>query len=317
MPEAVFVCLDSSDFMRNGDYFPNRMSAAQEAVTLLLSAKMQKNPENTVGFLTLGGKACTVMESLTSEIDSVMATVTRVQPEGVCHFIHGLQIASLALSHRSNPRAEKRIVAFVSSPITENEKVMEKLAKKLRKDEVAVDIVAFGPPTNNPLLEKFVETVSKSNNSHFVYVPEGTSICDTVLSSAVIYGDEAPPAGAGGAPGSGFEFGVDPSLDPELAHVLRLSLEEARRAQEGQNAPAAAATATEPAPAPEHVLTEEEELERALQMSLQESQAQGQPQAPAPAPKPSDGHPEPDPDFLAELEKEVEGALNKKKDEKK
>lgn len=47
-------------------------------------------------------------------------------------------------------------------------------------------------------------------------------------------------AADGGGAGDGGEFaglGVDPSMDPELAMALRLSMEEAR-AQENQAAPA-------------------------------------------------------------------------------
>lgn len=54
--------------------------------------------------------------------------------------------------------------------------------------------------------------------------------------------DGAGPSSSGGAGGSGaghFEFGVDPSMDPELAMALRMSLEEEQarqRAAEGGTA---------------------------------------------------------------------------------
>lgn len=304
MPEACFLCIDSSSFMRNGDFFPTRMMATQEAANLLFGAKIQRNPENTIGFLTMGGKSCTVMETLTQDLDRVMASVTKVSIGGTLHFAHGLQIGSLALSHRLNPRAEKRIVAFVGSPIQEDEKTLEKLAKKLRKDEVAVDIVGFGCEANVPLLQKFIETVNKGNNSHLLFVPTGQQIGDVMLSSVIVYGEEAVAqmgaagaagAGAGGfgGPGAGgFEFGFDPNTDPELAMVLRMSLEEERRRQElaagggATTAPSgeAATTAAAAAPRPgdgERVLTEEEELELALKMSLQDGAGEDASEQPA------------------------------------
>lgn len=47
----------------------------------------------------------------------------------------------------------------------------------------------------------------------------------------------APPQGGGVAMGGdgggeGFEFGVDPATDPELALALRISMEEERRRQD-------------------------------------------------------------------------------------
>ena len=53
-----------------------------------------------------------------------------------------------------------------------------------------------------------------------------------IISSAVLAGDRGIPeevlaesgAGPSGPAAGGFEFGVDPSLDPELAMVRRISL---------------------------------------------------------------------------------------------
>lgn len=44
----------------------------------------------------------------------------------------------------------------------------------------------------------------------------------------------AAAAAASGATGGEFDFGVDPSLDPELAMAIRLSMEEERARQEAR-----------------------------------------------------------------------------------
>jgi 26S proteasome regulatory subunit N10 len=41
-------------------------------------------------------------------------------------------------------------------------------------------------------------------------------LSDVLISSAVVAGEDGAPAGLGGA---GYEFGVDPNMDPELALV--------------------------------------------------------------------------------------------------
>ena len=46
--EATVVCLDNSEWTRNGDFRPTRWQAQADAVNLLAGAKTQANPENTV-----------------------------------------------------------------------------------------------------------------------------------------------------------------------------------------------------------------------------------------------------------------------------
>ena len=46
--EATVVCVDNSEWTRNGDYAPTRFQAQADAVNLLAGAKTQANPENTV-----------------------------------------------------------------------------------------------------------------------------------------------------------------------------------------------------------------------------------------------------------------------------
>lgn len=76
-----------------------------------------------------------------------------------------------------------------------------------------------------------------SARSHYFAIPPGAHLLsDEILSSPILAGDRGIPEeamGDAGAPGAGtgaFEFGVDPSLDPELAMVRRTILG-ARRAQ--------------------------------------------------------------------------------------
>ena len=58
-------------------------------------------------------------------------------------------------------------------------------------------------------------------SSHLVTVSTGPLLSDALVSSPVIVGED----GAGAVPGgmSGFEFGIDPNEDPELALVSRHS----------------------------------------------------------------------------------------------
>ena len=156
-------------------------------------------------------------------------------------------VAQLALKHRQNKNQRQRIVVFAGSPIVETPEALSKVGKKLRRNNVAVDIVAFGGAEQEGNLEKLRalhKAVDLNGNSHFLEVsPDAGALCDCLLGSPVFHGGDEPggaaggsgfaAAAAGGGPQGDFsEFGVDPNLDPELAMVLRVSMEEERARQE-------------------------------------------------------------------------------------
>lgn len=92
-------------------------------------------------------------------------------------------------------------------------------------------------------------------------IPPGPHLLsDILLSSPIISGEDGPPPGFGG----NFEFGVDPSLDPELAMALKMSMEEERNRQEKTGGPSAQVSSQEPAKPSE----EDEELAAALALSM-------------------------------------------------
>lgn len=131
-----------------------------------------------------------------------------------------------------------------------SQETMVKIAKKLKKNSIAVDIVSFGCESENEeKLTAFHEAVNSNNNSNLVTVPPGPVLTDVLIGSPIFQGEGGGFGFAGGAGGSGaaaggggaYEFGVDPNLDPELALALRVSLEEERARQNAMAAAAAAA----------------------------------------------------------------------------
>lgn len=85
-----------------------------------------------------------------------------------------IAIAQLALKHRENKNLRQRIIVFVASPLDgpgTDEQSMVKLAKKLKKNNVAVDIVSYGDgieeaeADGKTVLKSFVEHVTSSDNS--------------------------------------------------------------------------------------------------------------------------------------------------------
>jgi len=274
--ESTIICVDNSEFMRNGDYLPTRLQAQQDAVNLIAHSKTRANPESNVALMTLSDLS--VLVTLTTDTGKLLAKLHQVGPTGEMRFIPGIKIAHLALKHRQGKNHKTRIVAFVGSPIEADEKDLTKLAKKLKKEKVNVDIINIGEEeANTALLNKFVETINgkEGTSSHLVTIPPGPHLSDALVSSPIVQGEDGVGGAAAGG-GGGYEFGVDPNDDPELALALRVSMEEQRARQQadtgatnpgeaGQETPAAGGQA---AAAGGEDTSEEAMLQRALAMSM-------------------------------------------------
>lgn len=154
--------------------------------------------------------------------------------------------------------------------------------------------ILYCQEANTEKLTAFINTLNgkEGTGSHLVTVPPGPSLADALLSSPILAGEGGSMMGLGA---SDFEFGVDPSADPELALALRVSMEEQRQRQEEETRRVAAASAAEagvPTPSADESeeallkmsvsqpdtgaavlpdfssMTEEEQIAYAMQMSL-------------------------------------------------
>ncbi|XP_070822377.1 26S proteasome non-ATPase regulatory subunit 4-like isoform X1 [Chaetodon trifascialis] len=242
--ESTMVCVDNSEYMRNGDFLPTRLQAQQDAVNIVCHSKTRSNPENNVGLITMANN-CEVLTTLTPDTGRILSKLHAVQPRGNISFCTGIRVAHLALKHRQGKNHKMRIIAFVGSPVEDNEKELVKMAKRLKKEKVNVDVINFGEEEmNTEKLTTFINTLNgkEGAGSHLVTVPPGPSLADALLSSPILAGEGGAVLGLGA---SDFEFGVDPSADPELALALRVSMEEQRQRQEDEARRAAVASAAE------------------------------------------------------------------------
>lgn len=131
-------------------------------------------------------------------------------------------------------------------PLAETQEQCEDLGKRLKRNNVAIDIINFANPENVPKLEAFIQAANNESNSHFMDVPMGAvMITDILFTSPILGNDDMPGAGAGagadvgaGAGAGADPFaeygGINPQLDPDLAMALKVSLEE-ERARAAQN----------------------------------------------------------------------------------
>ncbi|POM81262.1 26S proteasome non-ATPase regulatory subunit [Phytophthora palmivora] len=317
--ESTMICLDNSEWMRNGDYIPSRLEAQHDAANLLCGTKTQANPESTVGVLAMAGKSIQVLASPTDNMGTLLSAIHRVKIGGTMKLANAIQVAQLALKHRRNKTGGQRVVVFIGSPIEEDEKQLTKIGKLLKKNNIAVDVVSMGElDANATKLQAFVDAASSNGNSHLVTVPAGVLPSDVLVSSPVLHGDDGAAAAAASSGGGGNDAfaeygGVDPSMDPELALALRVSMEEERARQEAAQKraaeeEAAAASAAAPAPEPAASATEATstpaEPKQSTQTSAPASTAVAAPadtSSPPPAPAPASTLPFMDPKFVNSL----------------
>lgn len=217
--EDTMICMDNSEWMRNGDYARTRFDAQYQAIEYVLRVKTG-NVENTVGLLSLAGGVnvgVQVLCSPTTEKFKVGKAASSAKIGGKSDLAKGLRVAQLALKYRANRQIQARIVVFIGSPIDEEEAVLKKIGKQLKKSNIAVDIVSMGElEVNEHKLNALMNEVDKKDSNApctLVIVPPGAYPEDVIRSSAMDAG------------GSSFE-----EDDPLLAMALRESLNESRAA---------------------------------------------------------------------------------------
>jgi 26S proteasome regulatory subunit N10 len=111
----------------------------------------------------------------------------------------------------------------------------------MKKNTVSVDFVAFGDLDDDVTkkLQAFNDNVKGGDGSYLAIIPPGPGLLsDQLITSPILNGDGSAGGGGmgggadGGDGGQAFEFGIDPSIDPELALALRMSMEEEKARQE-------------------------------------------------------------------------------------
>lgn len=114
----------------------------------------------------------------------------------------------------------------------------------MKKNNVAIDFVSFGELDDDTThkLSAFNDNVKGGDGSHLAVIPPGPGLLsDQLITSPILNGDgSSGGAGMGGAgdtggEGASFEFGIDPSIDPELALALRMSMEDEKARVEREN----------------------------------------------------------------------------------
>ena len=265
--EATILCLDNSDWTRNGDYLPNRYQAQISAANFIIENRIEANRENSLGIMTMAGKRVEMIATLTNDESRLLGSMSKVNLNGECDIYAALSISILCLKHRINKNQQQRIILFVGSPVRTKPEQLIAIGKKLKKYNVAIDIISFGHvEENRELLNTLLKEVNNSNNSSMLEVPLGAYIMDTLFSSPIL-GNNAPGMDQGfGNAGAGNDQGMGglSSFDRDVNLAIQMSLQENQNQQNNQNNINAAAEKKKT----EEELEEEQELEKARILSI-------------------------------------------------
>jgi 26S proteasome regulatory subunit N10 len=74
----------------------------------------------------------------------IMACVNKIEISGDSCLSRAVQIGSLCLKHRANKNQRQRLIVMVASPISESVKDLENIGKKLKKSNIAMDVINLG-----------------------------------------------------------------------------------------------------------------------------------------------------------------------------
>jgi len=224
----------------------------KNAVDLICSRKSESNVENSVGVISMKYSGPEISLHLTEERrwNSTMAKIDLSHGRGSIQIHEAIRKARLALKHKRNPKQEKKIIVIVCSPIATEARTLTRMAKDLKKNGLSMDIICFGVPEEEETktvtkLRDMIEACKSGDNCNFVHLPSDKDVTleDMIKSSPIIHGGfnnipqqaaAAAPAGDA-APAAAVDdlgIGIDPNVDPELYHAIRLSLEEQRQEME-------------------------------------------------------------------------------------
>lgn len=260
--EATICMLDNSEYSINSDIIPTRLEAAADAVKAIFKAKTNSNPESTCGLMTFAGKSPTVLVTPTTDEGKIHVSLQSIKPSGTPDLISGLSVAGLALKHRQEKNQRQRAIVLLSSPLPPNLTTDEltRIGKKLKKNNVAVDVVLFGSEvaTNEERMRALVNAVESGGNSTMIVIPGGLPglLSDHIKQSDILAEEGFGAAGGSGVGANGDGTGMadgggldmDPNLDPELAMALRMSLQEEEARQAAATRQQAGSASSDPSP---------------------------------------------------------------------
>ena len=171
--EAIVFLIDNSPTSINGDFYPTRLDAQKLAVERLIEYFHRKNSAHQFAIGTLAQGELGIIASLSNKIEKALDILPTIKRGGSIQIARGLKSSFLALKHHHREIKTKHIILFVCSDHNLSFSDAVQLGDDAKKEEIILDIVAFGPEINDiDVLRQIVDTVSSDNFlSTFLEVP--------------------------------------------------------------------------------------------------------------------------------------------------
>jgi len=136
-------------------------------MSMIATGKLNENLESNVGLMLMGGRNPEILVTPVADLSKINAQVNKIQIKGEANFSKSIDIACLALKHRTNKNSRQRIVTMVASPLNEAESDLKTLGKKLRRNNVAIDVINLGEYGNKEKLQAFIECADQEESCTF------------------------------------------------------------------------------------------------------------------------------------------------------
>lgn len=213
--QAIIIFIDNSETSINGDFYPNRLDAQKIAAERLIQFFTRVNPKSQIGIGTLAEDSFGIVASLTMNDTKLDTAITNIKRGATTHLVHAIRCGFLALHHCDPEVRIKKMIVFVGSQHDMTDiKISTQLAQSVNKEDVSVDIFAFGDEVNcKDILEDFTTKIHEK--SHFVSTKSTNAILsDLILSSPIGPGDISQ------------QSNVNYEDDPDLALTIQLSMQQ-------------------------------------------------------------------------------------------
>ena len=197
----------------------------------------------------MAGKRVETPVTLTNDVSKLLKCFKDISLSGESDILTSCNIAMLILKHRQNKNQKQRILVFVASPVKHTTDDMILLGKKLRKNNVAIDIISFGnTDINREALTQLHSNTNNSNNSHYMEVEADQFVVDCLFTSPIL-NDNLYEENVGGQninqPNSGNNVGSVPvnnqnqggggfsQFERDINMAIQQSMEEEERRKKG------------------------------------------------------------------------------------
>lgn len=218
------VIIDNSEYARNGDFQPNRYQQQIDAADYYVRDLKNNSGNAHTAIIAGAGESPYVVlaDAATSAIYH-----EKLYIKGELDIYSSIEIALLT--------SPEEIILFHCSVVLGDEKKIEeykndlkKLLKKLKKNNIALKIINFGEVESNTAFWSDISADFSDDDviSVINFMPDGGMLLWEQINSYSQFN-------SGGDNENAFmEYGgIDPSMDPELAMALRMSLEDEQQRQ--------------------------------------------------------------------------------------